>query len=54
MIGMLSTQMEAVLVVMATSAAYFFSKLYHARMLVIEKQKQGLVCHAIIKCSYGY
>ena len=35
----------AALVVMGSSAAYFFTQLYHARMLLYEKQKLGLVSH---------
>lgn len=38
-----SYQLVAALVVVATSAAYFFNQLYHARMLVIDKQRKGLV-----------
>ena len=33
------------LVVIGTSAAYFFTQLYHARMLLYERQKLGLVSH---------
>ena len=38
-----SVQITAVLVVIGTLIAYFFIMLYHARMLVYEKQKRGLV-----------
>lgn len=38
-----SNQIVALLVVLATSGAYFFSGLYKARMLIIEKRKKGLV-----------
>ena len=33
----------AALVVIGSSAAYFFTQLYHARMLLYERQKLGMV-----------
>jgi hypothetical protein len=35
--------LTAGLIVLASSLAYFFTKLYHARMLLRDRQKQGLV-----------
>lgn len=41
-----SFQIVAILLVLATSAAYFFIRLCQARMLIIERQKKGLVSHS--------
>lgn len=34
----------AAVVAFATLATYFFTKLYHARMLILERRREGLVC----------
>lgn len=36
-------QVVASVAVLAASAAYFFTRLHHARMLLLERQRQGLV-----------
>lgn len=47
MTALLSYQIVTTLVVIATSVAYFFIRLYQVRMLTVERQKKGLVSHSV-------
>ena len=49
--AVLGSFQTTVLLMIATLAAYFFAQLYHARMLIYERQKNGLVSHSHSHCQ---
>ena len=47
-------QIASALIVLATSVAYFFTKLYHARMPIYNMQKKGLVSCSVFRRRHSY